>query len=162
LSTTRHPHNLKCKRSTSGALPLASTFRCEFVVGRTMTLSSCEPLAGAACQEAASGEPSCGRQNNKLMGSISSVPCFCDAESAMETRVRDPKTAKLTDLPHCLWVQKSTHGTGPAGTPSKKTRLSEGDSQKFRRAARADEKKRGISLEGGRFLDTPQKTVCPP
>jgi hypothetical protein len=23
----------------------------------------------------------------------------------METRVRDPKTAKLTDLPHRLWVQ---------------------------------------------------------
>ena len=102
LSTTRHPHNLKCKRSTSGALPLASTFRCEFVVGRTMTLSSCEPLAGAACQEAASGEPSCGRQNNKLMGSISSVPCFCDAESAMETRVRDPETAKVMGLPHGL------------------------------------------------------------
>jgi hypothetical protein len=80
----------------------------------------------------------------------------------METRVRDPKTAKLTDLPHCLWVQKATHGTGPAGNPSRKTRLSEGDSQKNLRAARAGEKKGGISLEGGRFLDTPQKTVCPP
>ena len=75
----------------------------------------------------------------------------------METRVRDPKTAKLTDLPHRLWVQKPTHGTGPAGIPSKKTRLLEGDSQKFRRAARACEKKRGSPfLGGGRFSDSPK------
>ena len=45
LSTTRHPQDVKYKRSTSGALPLASTFKCEFVVGRTMSLSSCEPPA---------------------------------------------------------------------------------------------------------------------
>ncbi len=48
LSTTRHPQDVKYKRSTSGALPLASTFKCEFVA-RTMSLSNCEPLAGAAC-----------------------------------------------------------------------------------------------------------------
>ena len=76
--TTRHPQDVKYKRSTSGALPLASTFKCEFVVGRTMSLSSCEPLAGAARQEAASGEPSSGRHNNKLIGSRPSVPCFCN------------------------------------------------------------------------------------
>ena len=76
--TTRHPQDVKYKRSTSGALPLASTFKCEFIVSRTMSLSSCEPLAGAARQEAASGEPSSGRHNNKLIGSRPSVPCFCN------------------------------------------------------------------------------------
>jgi hypothetical protein len=79
----------------------------------------------------------------------------------METRVRDPKTAKLTDLPHRLWVQKPTHGTGPAGIPSKKTRLLEGDSQKFRRAARACEKKRGSPFGGGAVFGFPQKTFQP-
>ena len=78
LSTTRHPQDVKYKRSTSGALPLASTFKCEFIVGRTMSLSSCESMAGAARQEAASGEPSSGRHNNKLIGSRPSVPCFCN------------------------------------------------------------------------------------
>jgi hypothetical protein len=39
----------------SGALPLASTFKCEFVAQR-MSLSSCEPLAGTARQEIASGD----------------------------------------------------------------------------------------------------------
>ena len=77
-------------------------------------------------------------------------------ESAMEIRVRDPKTAKLTDLPHCLWVQKATHGTGPAGNPSRKTRLSEGDSQKIWRAARAGEKK-GDLLGGGPIFGYPPK-----
>ena len=60
----RHPQDVNYKRSTSGALPLATTFKCEFVAW-TMLLSSCEPLAGAARQEAASGEPSGGRHNNK-------------------------------------------------------------------------------------------------
>ncbi len=75
----RHPQDVKNKRSTSGALPLASTFKCEFVA-RTMSvsLSSCEPLEGAARQEVASGEPSSGRNNNKLIGSRTSVPCFCN------------------------------------------------------------------------------------
>ncbi len=77
LSTTRLPQDVKYKRSTSGALPLASTFKCEFVA-RTMSLSSCEPLAGAARQEAASGEPSSGRHKKKLIGSRPSVPCFCN------------------------------------------------------------------------------------
>ncbi len=77
LSTTRHPQDVKYKRSTSGALPLVSTFKCEFVA-RTMSLSSCEPLAGAARQEATSGEPSSGRHKNKLIGSRPSVPCFCN------------------------------------------------------------------------------------
>ncbi len=49
LSTTRHPQDVKYKRSTSGALPLASTFKCEFVA-RTMSLSSCQPLAGSAAR----------------------------------------------------------------------------------------------------------------
>ena len=80
----------------------------------------------------------------------------------METRVRDPKTAKLTDVPHCLWVQKSTHGAGPAGNPSKKTRLSEGDFQKKLRAARAGATKGDLLGGGGRFSGTPQKTVYLP
>jgi hypothetical protein len=66
LSTTRHSQDVKYKRSTSGALPLESTFKCEFVA-RTMSLSSCEPLVGAVRQETASGEPSSGRHKNKLL-----------------------------------------------------------------------------------------------
>ncbi len=69
----RHSQDVEYKRSTSGALPLAATFKCEFVA-RTMSLSSCEPLAGAALQEAASGQPGSGRHNNKLIGSRPSVP----------------------------------------------------------------------------------------
>jgi hypothetical protein len=45
---------------------------------RTMSMSSCEPLAGAALQEAASGEPGSSRHNDKLIGSRPSVPCFCN------------------------------------------------------------------------------------
>jgi len=79
----------------------------------------------------------------------------------METRVRDPKTAKLTDLPHRLWVQKSTHGTGPAGNPSKKTRLLEGDFKKKSRAARADDKKRGSPFGGAGGFRIPPKNGFP-
>ena len=80
----------------------------------------------------------------------------------METRVRDSKTAKVMGLHHRLWVQKSTRGTGPAGIPSKKARLLEGDSKKIPRAARADEKKRGSPFfGGGRFSDTLKETVSP-
>ncbi len=73
----RNPQDVKSMRHTSGALPLATTLKCEFVA-RTMSLSSCEPLAGTAHLEAASGEPSSGRHNNKLIGSRPSVPCFCN------------------------------------------------------------------------------------
>ncbi len=77
VSTTRHPQNVKYKRSTPGALPLASIFKCGFVA-RTMSLSSCEQLAGAVRQEATSGEPSSCQHKNKLIGSRPSVPCFCN------------------------------------------------------------------------------------
>ncbi len=73
----RHPQDVEYKRSTSGALPLATTLKCEFVA-QTMSLSSCEPLVGTARQEAASGEPSSCRHNNELIASRPSVPCFCN------------------------------------------------------------------------------------
>jgi hypothetical protein len=54
----RHPQDVKYKRSTSAALPLATTFKCHGEFARTMSLSRCEPLAGpgAARQEVASGD----------------------------------------------------------------------------------------------------------
>ncbi len=70
------PQDGGCKWSTPGALPPATTFKCKFVAQMT-SLSSSEQLAGApsaahgsaaAEKEAATGEPSSGRHNNKLDG----------------------------------------------------------------------------------------------
>jgi hypothetical protein len=80
----RHPQDGGYNRSTPGALPLATKFKCKFVAQIT-SLSSSEPLAGAASaadgstaaeKEAVTGEPGSGRHNNKLICSWPSVSCF--------------------------------------------------------------------------------------
>ncbi len=91
LSTTRHPQDVKYKRSTSGALPLASTFKCEFVT-LTMSLSSYELLAGTARQEAASGEPSNGRHKISLCVVLDQVCLVSATNGCFQIQVRPQGT----------------------------------------------------------------------
>ncbi len=85
---SRHPQDGRYKRSSPGAwaLPLATTFKCDFFAQTKLLLSS-EPLAVSAAngsaaadeaEEAAFGELGSCRHNNKLVCSWPSVSCCCN------------------------------------------------------------------------------------
>jgi hypothetical protein len=85
LLATKTSSRWRYKRSTPGALPLATTVKCEFVAHVTSLLRS-EQLARAASaadgsaaaeKEGATGEPDGVRHNNELIFSWANVSCFC-------------------------------------------------------------------------------------
>ncbi len=78
-----HPQDGGYKRSTSGTPWLATTFKCEFVA-QTTSLSSCEPLAGAASARGgrywrAGNWAGSGQHNYKLLDPV----CLVSATNAL-------------------------------------------------------------------------------
>ena len=124
----------------------------------TQRLSALTERGGSSSRSKAVSRPSRAPDG---MGSMPANPGI--EPSAQPVVIPGRASQHLTPWPpHAAGTDRPVHGTGLAGIPSKKTRLLEGDSQNFRRAARACEKKRGSPFwGGGAVLGYPQRNSFP-
>ena len=122
----------------------------------TQRLSALTERGGSSSRSKAVPRPSRAPDG---MGSMPANPGI--EPSAQPVVIPGRASQHLTPWPPHAGTDRPVHGTGLAGIPSKKTRLLEGDSQNFRRAARACEKKRGSPFGGGAVLGYPQRNSFP-